>query len=186
MKTDSPRGPLSSPVAHQYPPEVQRVLDLTEERNRRMADAKAERKRKYGRRTQFKHMDYTVWKREFSPSAVLRFMGRLGSRVRRDDPDDFRAGEIGLTDRERRILEVMLAWHLERIPRNLSASAISNLTGIQKQHVFETLRRLGEAHIIVNLAGNSAPNLAPNPLFGFWDLRRLKDLRKSRNRLETL
>ena len=94
-------------------PSIQRVLDLTEERNRRRAAAKAERQRKFGRRHQYRHLDSRKWRQAFDVGTVLRFMVRLGSQVRNDDPFGFRTGGIGLTDRERRILEAMLLWRIE-------------------------------------------------------------------------
>jgi hypothetical protein len=147
-----------------------------------MAAAKAERRRKWGRRQSYAHMPFPEWKRKFDAAHMLDVLARLGNQKPCAEPDNFRTGGVGLTVRELRVMMATIAWHMRpQAGRGaLNSAALARKTGISSKKIPPVVNALGEAGLIVNLAGNSAPNLAPNPDLGYWDLQRLPQLRKRR------
>jgi len=180
-QSDSSRSPKSTPVI-QYSAEVQKVIDLTVERNQRRAAEKAERRRKWGRRQSYPHMAFQEWKRQFDGLHLIDILARLGNQQPSDDPYNFKTGGVGLTVREHRVMLAAISWHMRpQAGRGaLNSAKLARKTAISPKKIPQVVNALGEAGLIVNLAGDSAPNLAPNPILGFWDLRKLKELRKVR------
>jgi hypothetical protein len=129
-------------------------------------------------------MDYQKWKRRFDAVHLLSFICRLSNERPSAEPDNFRTGGVSLIPREFRVMSTLISWHMR--PQGgrgrLGLAEIHRRTGLNKGILAGVLHRMGDAKLIVNLAGNSAPNLAPNPDLEFWDLRRLKELRKLHKR----
>lgn len=168
MKPAPPNPPKSS---------IENILNLTEERNRRLAARKAERS-KHGRRQFYSHMSFAEWRRKFNAEHLLDIIASLRDEEAADFP--FKTGGVCLSNSELRVMISIISWHSSPKGSGLDSAKISRRIKMDKSNLGRILKALGEAGLIINLAGNSAPNLAPNPEIGFWDLRKLKGLRTVR------
>jgi hypothetical protein len=126
-------------------------------------------------------MDYHEWKRKFDASHLLAVLAGLSDQVPDEDPKRFKTCGVGLTTGEYRVMAALISWRLNPQTRQMDSGSIRRITRMDRGNLSRVLRALGTANLVINLAGNSAPNFAPNPDLSYWDLQYLKRLRGVRN-----
>jgi len=126
----------------------------------------------------FRHYPNNKSKRYGTGYARIRFVDwakgydhqRIGTALERIGSDS----ERGINSTERAILAHLHGWDAVHYPgKRADAAAIGKLTHRAPQNVNKTLRRLGRAHVIVNVGGDRAPNMRVNGNTEEWNLSML-------------
>jgi hypothetical protein len=166
------------------PPEST-LIDLSEVRARREAEAaeqrrlaeirETERRRKHRKRPEdYMRLAYDTWEREHDPARIRLWLIRGG----KSGPTLQELKRVRLSMPELVTLLGVLELSAQR-PRRVSIAAAAQLLEMDKANLRRAVRRLAAARFVVNVAPASARslNLRVNPFVEQWDwgvLRRLR------------